>query len=84
MRTFALEIDEKSFNLLWRSVAAREKELLVKISKDNEETDEAALIGNDIVYLRLVKKELQEKAEKAGFSSGSFSLDENFIDLADL
>lgn len=84
MRTFALEIDEKSFNLLWRSVAAREKELLVKISKDNEETDEAAFIGNDIVYLRLVKKELQEKAEKAGFSSGSFSLDENFIDLADL
>lgn len=84
MRSFVLEIDEKIINLLWRSLAAREKELLSMSSLDNDQSDEAAIIGNDIVYLRLVKKDLREQAEKAGFSRGAFSLDENFVDLADL
>ena len=84
MRSFSLEIDEKYFNLLWRSVAVRENELLSKLSEEKEESDEAALISNDIVYLRLAKKDLQEKAEKAGFSGGAFSLDDGFVDLAEL
>jgi hypothetical protein len=84
MRSFTLQIDEKYFNLLWRSVVARENELLNKLSKEDEESDEAALISNDIVYLRLTKKDLKEKAGKAGFSRGSFSLNDGFVDLADL
>ena len=84
MRSFTLQIDEKYFNLLWRSVVARENELLNKLSKEEEESDETALISNDIVYLRLAKKDLQEKAGKAGFSGGAFSLDDGFVDLVDL
>jgi hypothetical protein len=84
MRSFSFDIDEKYFNLLWRSIIARENELLSKLSKEDEDSDEAALIGNDIVFLRLAKKDLQEKAEKAGFSGGAFSLDDGFVDLANL
>lgn len=78
------EIDEKYFNLLWRSIIARENELLDSLSQHAEESDEAALISNDIVCLRLCKKDLQEKAKKSSFSNSAFSLDDGFIDLANL
>lgn len=84
MRSFKLEIDEKLFNLLWRSIHAREAELLDELSQEPEGSDEAALIGNDLAYLRLYKKELQEQAKASSFSEGTFSLDDNFIDLANL
>jgi hypothetical protein len=84
MRSFTLEIDEKFFNLLWRSIIARENELIDSLSQEDEDSDEAALISNEIVYLRLCKKGLQDKAEKSSFSKGAFSLDDNFIDLANL
>jgi hypothetical protein len=84
MRSFNIEIDEKYFNLLWRSIIARENELLDSLSQYDEESDEAALIGNDIVYLRLCKKDLQDKAQKASFSNGAFSLGDGYMDLADL
>lgn len=83
MRSFALDIDEKYFNLLWRSLNCRENALLAKIAAEAEDTDEAALLANDVVYLRLCKKNLQEKAKKAVFSEGVYSLEEQFIDLAD-
>ncbi|MGD8845797.1 MAG: hypothetical protein PVI54_09810 [Desulfobacteraceae bacterium] len=84
MRSFTLEIDEKYFNLLWRSIIARENKLIDTLSQEDEDSDESALISNEIVYLRLCKKELQEKAEKSAFSKGAFSIDDNFIDLANL
>ena len=84
MRSFTLEVDEKYFNLLWRSIVAREIELLDSLSQEDEDSDESALIGNDIVYVRLCKKELREKAEKSSFSDGAFSLDDNYVDLSDL
>lgn len=84
MRTFTIEINEKFFNLLWRSLHARETELLRQIADKGEDSDDAALAGNDVVYLRLCKDELEEWAKAAVFSDGVFSLDEGFIDLADL
>lgn len=84
MRKFTLEIDEKYFNLLWRPIVARENELLDTLSQEDEDSDEAALLSNDIVYLRLCKKKLQEKAEEAAFSDGAFSLGDDYIDLSTL
>jgi hypothetical protein len=84
MRSFTLEVDEKSFNLLWRSVIARENELLESLSQEDEDSDDAALISNDIVYLRLYKTELKEKAVNASFSDGAFSLDDDYLDLSNL
>ena len=84
MRSFNIKIDEKYFNLLWRSIIARENELLDSLSQYDEESDEAALISNDIVYLRLCKKDLQDKAQESSFSKGAFSLDDGYMDLADL
>ena len=78
MRSFNIKIDEKYFNLLWRSIIARENELLDSLSQYDEESDEAALISNDIVYLRLCKKDLQDKAHDSSFSKGAFSLDSDF------
>ena len=84
MRSFSFNIDEKCFNLLWRSITCRENHLLSKISEEPEDSDEAALLGNDLVYLRLCKKSLEEKATNAVFSESVFLLEENFIDLSDL
>lgn len=84
MRYLTLDVDEKYFNLLWRSINARENQLLSKISAQSEDSDEAALLGNDLVYLRLCKRDLEEKAKGALFSKGSFSLDDTFIDLSDM
>lgn len=84
MKSFTIDIDEKYFNLLWRSIALRENELLAKITGQPEGSDEAALLGNDLVYLRLCKKDLEAKAKSATFSSGSFSQADEFMDLSDL
>lgn len=84
MRSFTLDIGEKYFNLLWRSITCRENALLAKISGAPDDSDDAALLANDLVYLRLCKKSLEEKAKKAVFSKGAFSLEEKFIDLTDL
>ena len=84
MRNFLLDVDEKMFNLLWRSITERESELIAEINSMADGSDEAALIGNDLVYLRLAKKELEDKAKSNGFSDSSFSLDDGFIDLSEL
>ena len=84
MRSFTLKVNERYFNLLWRSIVARENELIDSISQEDEDSEVSALISNDIVYLRLCKNELKEKAEESFFSDGAFSLDDDYIDLADL
>jgi hypothetical protein len=84
VRTLALEVNERLFNLLWRSIDARERELLVNLSQKPEGSDEAALIGNDVVYLRLCKKDLEKRARAAAFSDGAFSLQDGDIDLAQM
>jgi len=84
MKSFDITIDEKYFNLLWRSLLERENELESNIEQAGSDSDDAALLGNDLVYLRMCKKELEEKAKLSDFSEGAFSLDENYLDLSDL
>jgi hypothetical protein len=84
MRTFTLDVNEKVFNLLWRSISARERELLASLSQKPEGSDESALIGNEVAYLRLCKKDLEKQARAAGFSDGAFSLEDGHIDLAQM
>ncbi len=84
MRFFELKVDEKYFNLLWRALTERENELAFEIEKSEEDADEAALLGNELVYLRLCKKDLKEKAEENNFSDSVFSLENEYIDLSEL
>jgi len=84
MKSFDINIDEKYFNLLWRSLSERETELEASIGQVDSNADESALLGNELVYLRMCKKDLEENAREAGFSEGVFSLDDDFVDLTDL
>lgn len=84
MKTIEISIDEKYFNLLWRSLAERENELISAIEQAGEGSDDAPLIGNDLTYLRLCKKDLEEKARAANFSNGVFSLEDEYTDLSDM
>ncbi len=84
MKSISLAVDEHYFNLLWRSIVARENELLAKISDEPDDSDEAALFGNDLIYLRLCKKDLEEKAKAAKFADSVFLLEDKFIDLLDM
>ena len=84
MKSFDINIDEKYFNLLWRSLSESESELEFNIEQSGTNSDDAALMGNDLVYLRLCKKDLKENAQKANFSEGAFSLDDDYVYLVDL
>ena len=83
MLEFSLAIDERNFNLIWRGLNAREKELL-KIINDDEDDELAPLANNDLIYLRLYKDSLKELAQQAAFSKNAFSLNDGIIDLKDL
>ena len=67
MRKFNLEISEQNFNLLWRSLNALEVNLLKVIEEHEDDTEGelAAFAGNDLVYLRLYKGELEKAAKTA-------------------
>ena len=84
MRSFTLEITEKQFNLLWRSLAAREQELLGVVEKcqDDDDSEKGPLAANDLIYLRLYQKALKEQVEQAGFAQNAFSLSYEIIDLS--
>jgi len=86
MRSFTLEIDERNFNLLWRSLADREAglEQIIKDSEDDEESEEGPMAANDLMYLRLYKKQLEEYAKKAVFDENAFSLSDEIIDISKL
>lgn len=84
MKSFNITVDEKYFNLLWRSLSERESELEINIEQSDPDSDDAALMGNDLVYLRMCKKELEGNAKQANFSDGAFSLEDNYVDLSDL
>lgn len=83
MREFTQVIDEKLFNVLWRALSERESEMAHAIEQEPD-SDESALMSNDLVYLRLSMNDLKKKATEAGFSPSAFSLDDGYIDLADL
>jgi hypothetical protein len=83
MREFTQVIDERYFNLLWRALSERESEMACSIDQDPD-SDESALMSNDLVYLRLCKRDLEDSAKKAGFSASAFSLDDGCVDLSEL
>ncbi|WHI45680.1 hypothetical protein [Microbulbifer sp. VAAF005] len=71
MRTLKLEIDRSTFSLLWTSLHTRENELLNRINEFGEDSDEAADAANDVIALRLYKKELKAQAEEV-FDENAF------------
>lgn len=82
MRKFTLEVSEQNFNLLWRSLHALEEKLLNIIEEHGDDPDGelAAFAGNDLVYLRMYKDEIEKAAKQAVFSNSAFSLSEDVIE----
>lgn len=81
MKKLEVSLDERGLNLIWRALRDRELKLLRQIDESGEDSDEAALLANDVVYLRLYQAELRRKAEGI-FSESAFSLDEGWLDLS--
>lgn len=79
-----LELDPQFFNLLWRGLYARERELLAAIDRLGPDSDDGALLSNDLVYLRLCRKELQKRARDAGVGDSAFDTSDEFVELRDL
>lgn len=71
MRVLELKIDRSTFNLLWKSLHAREEALLRRIKEYGEDSDEGSDALNDIIALRLYRKELREEAEPV-FDANAF------------
>ena len=82
MRKFNIDISEQNFNLIWRALHALEHNLLQVIAEneDDEDGELAAFAGNDLVYLRLYKDELEKVARDASFNNGAFSLSDEVIE----
>ncbi|EJD6040099.1 hypothetical protein ACWQEN_002631 [Morganella morganii] len=75
MRVLELKIDRSTFNLLWKSLHAREEALLRRVEEYGEDSDEGADALNDIMALRLYRKELREDAEPV-FDANAFLTDD--------
>ncbi len=76
MKLLNLPLNQSTFNLIWRSLHAREKELLSIVEKFGDESDEGADALNDIVALRLYIDELKEQAEKVFSDKNAFILED--------
>jgi len=76
MESLNLSLDQGSFNLIWRSLHAREKELLSIVENFGDDSDEGADALNDIVALRLYIDELKEQAEKVFSDKNAFILED--------
>lgn len=75
MRVLELKIDRSTFNLLWKSLHAREETLLRRVEEYGEDSDEGADALNDIMALRLYRNELREDAEPV-FDANAFLTDD--------
>ncbi len=80
MSELDLKIDRATFTLLWKSLHAREDALLQIVEQHGEDSDQGADALNDIVALRLYKKELKEQAEPV-FDPNAFLVDDEPYDL---
>lgn len=76
MENINLSLDQSSFNLIWRSLHAREKELLCIIEQFGDDSDEGADALNDIVVLRLYIEDLKEQAETVFSDKNAFILED--------
>ena len=83
MKELELKLDSNTFNLIWRSLHARENELLAIVSKYDEDEDESIDALNDIVALRIYKEELKEQAESL-FDKNAFILEDVLLDITTL
>ena len=63
MRKLDISLKADHFNLIWVSLHAREQQLLKVVEDFGEDSDQGADALNDIVYLRLYRNSLREKAE---------------------
>lgn len=72
MRELYLNLNHDNFSLFWLSLLARENELLKLVVEYGEDSDEGSFALNDLVYLRLYREDLKEKAEKV-FDQSVFS-----------
>lgn len=84
MEKLNLSLDQSTFNLVWRSLHAREKELLDVVDTYGDDSDEGADALNDLVVLRLYKDELQEQAKQVFSDENAFILEDVAIDVAQL
>jgi hypothetical protein len=82
MRKFSLEVSEQNFNLIWRALHALEQNLLQVIAENEDDIDGefAAFAGNDLVYLRLYRNDLERAAKDALFSKNVFSLSDEVLE----
>ncbi len=64
--------------MLWRSLHAHETELLKVVEEHGEDSDRGPDTLNDIIALRLYKRELKEQAEKV-FDKNAFILTDEYL-----
>jgi hypothetical protein len=79
MREIEIKLKRDQFSLIWMSLHARENELLARIKKYGEDSDEGADALNDLAYLRLYKNSLKEKAEPV-FHKNAFIINDDPYD----
>lgn len=73
LRQLDISLQQKHFSLIWKSLHAREQELLTRVEKYGEDSEEGGLALNDIAFLRLYRKELKKEAKEI-FNQNAFSL----------
>jgi len=81
MRELTLTLNDGAFRLIWHALRDREEKLLRITERGDSASDEAALAGNDLVYLRMWRKNLEEKA-RAVFRDEAFDISDETIDLS--
>ena len=77
-----LKLDPIAFNVYWRALHDREQKLQTIIDEHDEESDEAIVTHNDIIYLRAVRDSLLREGKAAGFRNECFELSDEILDLS--
>lgn len=81
-RKINIALSESEFNVFWRALHDREKTLQLTIDAHSEESEQAVVANNDIIYLRAVKASFEKKGKDAGFRARCFDLSDEILDLS--
>lgn len=84
MRSVDINISETAFNVFWRALHDREKRLQNIIDEHDEESDEAVVANNDIIYLRATMESFEKQGKLAGLRDESFELSDEILDLSQM
>jgi len=84
MRSVDIHLSETAFNVFWRALHDREQKLQNIIDSHDEESDEAVVANNDIIYLRATIKSFEQQGRQAGLRDESFELSEEILDLSQM